>query len=237
MKKVLPIMSLAAALTGAVLAGCASDNVAWHNAHDLNSRNPPVGVSTATLTTPEAEPVPRFYPSENGSYGVGQSEDTRFGGVSGTRAVVPLTSADMHFMQEAMSAGVLAVDAGQEALRKSSDAHIQGVARQTIDDRTRMDNQLANLAASMGAALPARMNPQDAQLLGNLQAANGADFDQLYLNQLVSSQNALLAIVENEASFGNDTDLRTWADSMAPVIRGDLVMITTPSATTITSER
>ncbi len=74
------------------LAGCASDNVAWHDANHLNSANPPVGISTPpTSTAVGFEPTAPFYPAQKGSYGVGESSRAFFSVGSGP---VPTSQTD-----------------------------------------------------------------------------------------------------------------------------------------------
>ena len=123
------------------------------------------------------------------------------------------------------------MNASQEALRKSGDAHIQAVARQTIGDRTRLDGQLSALAAAKGLELSRRMTREQEGMLERLEAATGSEFDTLYMGQMAYVGDNAVAALQNEASYGGDADVRSWADATLPLVQGDLVMITTPGAT------
>jgi putative membrane protein len=54
---------------------------------------------------------------------------------------------DLHFMQQAASAGIAEVQLGQLALTKSDDDAVKALAQRIVDDHTKANAQLKTIAA------------------------------------------------------------------------------------------
>lgn len=119
------------------------------------------------------------------------------------------------------------MESSKLALQKTSNPKIKTFANMMIRDH------MKTTKATMAAAKKAGMNPMppmaDAGItasLSELQNAQGADFDRLYLGQQLPAHQAALDLHQSYAAGGDQPALRTTAKAAVPIVQHHIDMAT-----------
>jgi putative membrane protein len=129
----------------------------------------------------------------------------------------PITDAD--FVVLAGSGGLLEVQASQLALQRSTNDHIKQFAKQTVDDHTKANHELAAILARKGMGVPRQLNANHAAILQCLSEASGQKFDTEYVGGQVASHVEACAVFETYSKTGQDPELLAWAAKTLPTLK------------------
>lgn len=126
---------------------------------------------------------------------------------------------DALFLTETAHMSHAEIAASQLALKKASNPQVKQFAQMMIDDHTRGNQQLMQLAQQKGLDLPKR--PDELHTKGAAAMANmsGQDFDREYMSCMTSDHAKLLSSAEDKAQYAKDPDVRAFAQSQIPVLR------------------
>jgi putative membrane protein len=190
------------------LAGCASDNAGWRDTSGTDTNHYNNNNTYATNT------------------GSGLPDNPQVAAVNDkNRAFSHASEADMAFIRDAQAGGTYEVAAGQKALLKASDQSVKNIAQHMVDDHTKANLQLNNLASRKGLPDTSSMTASQIDMLSQLDRSNGADFDRLYLSQQVSAHQDTIAKFESASANANDKDIRDFASATLPTLRDHLNML------------
>lgn len=147
-------------------------------------------------------------------------------GTDKTRISAALNSQDQQFVLDAGSGGLYEVQSSQKALAKSQDGRVRTLAQHMINDHTKANNALMALAQRKGVPAAAIVpNAHHIGMLQRLDTLNGTDFDREYMTQQRAAHTESIAKYQAQANNGFDRDLRDFAASTLPTLRGHLDMI------------
>jgi putative membrane protein len=132
---------------------------------------------------------------------------------------------DQQFVNIAASAGLLEVQSSQLALQKSQTPNIKTIAQRIIDDHTKANQQLTDLANKKNLTVPDRLNAADKAKYDDLSGRANADFDQQYISQQTAAHKTAIAIFKAESENGADADLKQFASQTLPTLQAHLNMI------------
>lgn len=132
---------------------------------------------------------------------------------------------DRMFLRGATEAGIADVKFSQLAMEKTSSDDVKTFAQTMVDDHTRLNQNLARVADSMGITLPKHMNKEDEARYAKLQSLSGTDFDTAYLTLMVKDHHRAMRVFRMEANTVNDPSLRDAVGDGEHVIHGHLVMV------------
>ncbi len=135
-----------------------------------------------------------------------------------------LSKADKTFITKAAEGGTAEVQMAQLAQQKSQDASVKQFAQSMIDDHTPNNEKLASLATQKGITAPTEPSAAQQKMLTKLQGLDGAKFDHAYLTGQVKAHQAMLKLFEREATNGQDTDVKAFAEATVPTIQKHLTM-------------
>jgi putative membrane protein len=144
---------------------------------------------------------------------------------AGTAAKV--SAADRKFVEKAASGGMAEVQAAQLAQQKSQDPKVKDFAQQMITDHTAANQQLTTIAQQKGLTIPASLDAKDQKEIDKLQSLSGTKFDRVYMKSQARDHEAMLKLLQREASSGKDPDLKSFADQTAPTVQKHIDMIKT----------
>ncbi|SIT46788.1 conserved exported hypothetical protein [Paraburkholderia piptadeniae] len=135
-------------------------------------------------------------------------------------AQTQLSPGDQQFVQDASQAGATEIAASKLALKNSSDPQVRKFAQQMIADHMRLARSLDVVAAGKGLG---KAPGADSALVGKLQALNGADFDNAYMDEVaVGGHQKAVELFQKESESGQDAQLKSAATRALPVIRHHL---------------
>ncbi|HEV8062738.1 MAG TPA: DUF4142 domain-containing protein [Gemmataceae bacterium] len=144
--------------------------------------------------------------------------------VVGARAADDERIDDSAFVKKASSAGMAEVKAGEMALQKANDAKIKAFAQRMIDDHTKANRELEDLATRKGWTLPKTIDEKSQKELDSLASTTAQEFDRTYMEGQLKAHEAAVKLFENESRSGQDAALKSWAGKTLPTLQEHLQM-------------
>ena len=132
---------------------------------------------------------------------------------------------DKMFLRKAAEGGIAKVKLGQLAAQKASSDDVKAFAQKMVDDHTKLNEEIAQLADSMGVMLPKSMNKEDQAEYDKLNALSGNDFDLEYLSFMVKDHHKDLHEFRIEAASHADPTLRDEVVKASGIIHEHTVMV------------
>ncbi|MFN2453408.1 MAG: DUF4142 domain-containing protein [Pyrinomonadaceae bacterium] len=146
------------------------------------------------------------------------------GGMSGNMSRGAMR-ADAKFVMEAAMGGMAEVEAGRLALQRSSSDAVKQFAQQMIDDHTKANEELMQLASSKGMTPPTTLDAKHMAMMAKMQTLSGAEFDRAYIKQSgVKDHEKNAKVHERESTRGTDADLKAYAAKTLPIVQAHLQM-------------
>jgi len=128
---------------------------------------------------------------------------------------------DKHANQIAQ-ADLAEVQAGKLGVSKASSPEVKKFAQSMIDDHGKHLGELRTMAKSKGMQLPSAPAKKHQEAMKKLQSASGAEFDKLFMTQMVKDHEDALKLVQDAAKNAKDAELKADAEKTAPVIQKHL---------------
>jgi putative membrane protein len=115
-----------------------------------------------------------------------------------------ITSQDRNFIKAALEQGLGEVQLGQLALEKGSSQPVKQFGSRMVDDHTKMNDELQQIAQRLGVRVPAQMTKNDRKILEKLSKLSGTAFDHAYISHMVEDHINDLRVFQGEAASGHD---------------------------------
>jgi putative membrane protein len=132
---------------------------------------------------------------------------------------------DKMFLRKAAEGGIAEVKLGQLAAQKASSEDVKDFGQKMVDDHTRLNLEIAQVADSMGVMLPKSMNKEDQAEYDKLNGLSGNDFDVEYLSFMVKDHHKDLHEFRMEAGSHADPTLHNEVVKAQGVIHEHTVMV------------
>jgi putative membrane protein len=133
-----------------------------------------------------------------------------------------LASSDRKFLEQAGQGGVAEVELGKLAVQKAQSKEAKDFAQRMVDDHSKANSQLQQLASKKGLQLPADMDKSSRKEYDKLQKLSGADFDREYMKHMVSDHKKDVKDFQKEAKSTKDGDIKSFVDSTLPTLEDHL---------------
>jgi putative membrane protein len=137
----------------------------------------------------------------------------------------PPSQQDKIFLRKAAEGGIAEVKLGQLAAQKGSSDDVKAFGQRMVDDHTKLNLEIAQVADSMGVMLPKSMNKEDQAEYDKLNALSGDDFDIEYLTFMVKDHHKDLHEFRMEAASRTDPTLHNEVVKAQGVIHDHTVMV------------
>jgi putative membrane protein len=135
-----------------------------------------------------------------------------------------LSSADRKFAMEAAMGGMAEVELGRMAAERGASDAVKQFGQRMVDDHSRANNELMQLASGKGIALPTALDAKHQALMTKMSGLSGAAFDRAYAKEMVKDHNKDVALFQREASRGADSGLKGFAQTTLPTLQEHLRM-------------
>jgi putative membrane protein len=132
---------------------------------------------------------------------------------------------DKMFLRKAAEGGIAQVKLGQLAAQKASSEDVKDFGQKMVDDHTKLNLEIAQVADSMGVMLPKSMNKEDQAEYDKLNGLSGNDFDVEYLSFMVKDHHKDLHEFRMEAGSHADPTLHNEVVKAQSVIHEHTVMV------------
>jgi putative membrane protein len=144
-------------------------------------------------------------------------------GASATAGKV--SKADQDMMRQMAQANLAEIETAKLAQSKSKSDEVKTYAQKMIDDHTKAQTELAQLAQSKGVQLPAEPDKKHQAAAKKLSALSDAEFDRRYMSQagLTDHQNTH-RLLQNASKRAADAELKAYASKTLPVVDEHLTM-------------
>ena len=129
------------------------------------------------------------------------------------------------FLRKAAEGGIAEVKLGQLAAQKASSDDVKDFGQKMVDDHTKLNLDIAQVADSMGVMLPKSMNKEDQAEYDKLNALSGNEFDIEYLTFMVKDHHKDLHEFRIEAASPTDQTLHNEVVKAEGVIHEHTVMV------------
>jgi putative membrane protein len=131
---------------------------------------------------------------------------------------VALSSADREFMSEAATGGLAEVELGRLAAQKGQSADVKRFGQRMVDDHSKANDELKQLAARKGITLPTDLKDEQKKDKDKLSNLSGAEFDKEYMKLMVDDHDKDVKAFQSEAKDGGDADVKAFASKTLPTL-------------------
>jgi putative membrane protein len=165
----------------------------------------------------------------SGQSGTGQS-GTANGSTPGSKganagsqgATARGSSQDRTFIMEAAAGGMAEVELGRLASQKASRSEVKEFGQMMVDDHTKANNELMEIAQEKGLAAPHALKPQDKTTEDQLSKLAGQAFDRAYMQHMVKDHKKDVALFRKQSTGASDADVKEFASSTLPTLEKHL---------------
>ncbi|MCC9165219.1 DUF4142 domain-containing protein [Pontibacter harenae] len=126
------------------------------------------------------------------------------------------------FMTKAASSNMLEIQAGQLAQQKGQSQQVKDYGQMMVTDHTSATDKLKTLAQQKNITLPDSMGQDHMSQYEELQGKSGQEFDQAYMDLMVSSHEESVNLFEDAANNMEDPDVKSFASSTLPTLQQHL---------------
>lgn len=134
-----------------------------------------------------------------------------------------LAHADRKFIEKAAESGMFEVQVGQLAMSKASDPQVKNFATMLVDQHSKANNELTQLANAKGVELPAAPKHSMRKAIDKLGKRNGSDFDEHFVREVgIKDHEKDIKDFEKAGKHVKDAELKAFIDRTLPALREHL---------------
>lgn len=133
-----------------------------------------------------------------------------------------LAAADAKFMKEAAGGGMAEVQLGKLAQEKASSDQVKQFGQRMVDDHSKANQQLEQIAAQKNVRLPKQPNAKEQAEKSRLEKLSGDQFDKAYMSHMVADHKKDVAEFQKESSAAHDPDIKSFASQTLPTLQEHL---------------
>jgi len=129
---------------------------------------------------------------------------------------------DKKFVKDAAIGGMAEVELGKLAAEKGSSEAVKQFGQKMVDDHTKANDQLKQLASKEGITIPDTLDSKHQSRVDKLAKLSGPKFDKAYVKDAVKDHEKDVSEFKNEAQYGSDPNVKQFASSTLPVLQEHL---------------
>jgi putative membrane protein len=133
-----------------------------------------------------------------------------------------LADADLDFATEAAQDGLFEVRLGELAVQRSQTSEVRDFGQRMVDDHGKANDRLMEIAQRKGIELPQALSDDAQETYEDFQERSGEDFDDAYVDEMVSDHEDAVDAFESYADDAEDPDLRGFAEQTLPTLKDHL---------------
>jgi putative membrane protein len=131
---------------------------------------------------------------------------------------------DQHFFTEAARGGMAEVALGELATKQAANEDVKKFGQHMVEDHGKANQELKTLAASKKVTLPNEMSGEAKALQDRLSKLSGAEFDRVYMEEMVKDHKKDIGLFEKQAEQGKDPEAKNWAAKTLPTLKEHLTL-------------
>lgn len=149
------------------------------------------------------------------------SNDKMAGANSGTSSA-KLAPADRQFIRKAAEGGLAEVELGKLATEKADSSEVKQFGQRMVDDHTKANDQLKQVASEKGVTVPEKLSAKDAATKARLEKLSGKAFDRAYMHDMVTDHTKDVSDFRMESKRAKDSDVKNFASQTLPTLQDHL---------------
>lgn len=126
---------------------------------------------------------------------------------------------DRHFLMHAVPAGIAEVEISRIAAEKAQNQQVKQFAQRMVDDHTRVNDQLMQLAQQKGLQPPQQPGAAHQAEMEHLRQLSGEQFDQQYMGGQIIDHDMAIYMYERETRQGQDQEIKDLASQTLPTLQ------------------
>jgi len=133
-----------------------------------------------------------------------------------------LSEADAKFVTDALTAGMMEIEAGNVAINNGSTKEIKDFGQMMVSDHTGANDELHSIAATKNATIPLKLSESAQQHVNDMKNMKGKEFDDHYKQMMADDHQKAVAMFEDASKNCSDADLKAWATKTLPGLKSHL---------------
>ncbi|MGV3662279.1 MAG: DUF4142 domain-containing protein [Prosthecobacter sp.] len=133
-----------------------------------------------------------------------------------------LNASDEKFVKATGESGMAEVKIATLGSQKAERADVKEFANMLINDHTKVNGELNQLAQTKGVELSAIVSADAANTFKDLEQESGAGFDKAFLAQMKDSHEKSISNFEDAEKNAADGEVKAWAGKTLPALRQHL---------------
>jgi len=133
-----------------------------------------------------------------------------------------LAQEDRDFATEAAQGGLIEVRLGELAQQQAKAPAVKAFGQRMVEDHGMANDKLKQIAEQKGIELPQELSEDAQQTYDELRQRTGTEFDEAYMDEMVSDHEDDISAFEDHVENAQDPDLRSFAEETLPTLRQHL---------------
>ena len=138
------------------------------------------------------------------------------------KAAIAADKETSDFLVKAADGGIMEVDLGNIAKTKGRHASVKKFGEMMVEDHSKANAKLKDLAAARNVEVPARVSNDKAETMAKLNKKDAKDFDKAYIDMMVDDHKEDIKEFEDAGNKINDTEVKQFINNTLPVLRKHL---------------
>lgn len=139
-----------------------------------------------------------------------------------TRRMGNPTQFDETFVRNAAEGGMAEVKLAQLAEEKTQNPEVRKFARRMVEDHTKANDELKQIASRENINLPTDVSRKDAQTYESLSKLSGEAFDRAYAQHMVRDHQKDVSEFKRESTSAQNPSLKQFAEQTLPTLESHL---------------
>jgi len=195
-------LSLASLITGAILFSACSGN---------NTKTESTGMDSTSSNMMSND-------SNKMNNSMSSSSDT----AKNTTAMPMADDNTKDFAKEAATGGMMEVELGNIAMKNSATQQVKDFGKMMVDDHTKLNNQLKDLATKKNVDLPTTVTNDQQKEIDKLSKKTGANFDKDYVDIMIDDHKKDISAFKKAGDKLSDSDFKTFIMNALPTLQKHL---------------
>ena len=146
-----------------------------------------------------------------------------------------LSMSDRRFLEKAAKGGMAEVELGKLAQQRAASEQVKQFGSRMVEDHGKANDQLKRLAEAKGVTLPTGLDASETRLMHRLQNLSGAEFDRVYMKEMLSDHKKDVSEFKSKANGARDADVKSFAETTLPTLQQHLDLAQSVEAATRTA--
>jgi putative membrane protein len=133
-----------------------------------------------------------------------------------------LALADRQFIRSEAEGGLAEIELGKLATEKAASPEVKQFGQRMVDDHTKANDQLKQVASEKGVTIPEKLSPKDAATKARLEKLSGKAFDRAFMQVMVADHVKAVNEFRTESKNAKDPDVKNFASQTLPTLEDHL---------------